>query len=342
MALSVSSKVAVESQAAAWLRARDHSPQPDELAELKAENPSAYALVKALLTKRSLGLLDPKHPNPSFMPSSAAQSTSEDAVPQGAAAFESIAEESGEKPKAQVALAYPDAAVAPAHHDWLSWKPSQSAMDDDAMVKNVLGAVAELKAGKGASTNLRGQGHADSESDAGDALQWKDNAAAVAAAPAAPIAAEAKPKAAMSQENTYLKGIDFGLEAQPTPMQRSESSQDNSYLKGMNFGSSAHPAQLGLSTAKQTTDSHDFLAGFSWDDDKPARAAPPAAAPAVTEAPAASGAEASKAQGAKASSGSGGNALLAWLGGGAPAARAAPKPAKAAEAPQNSYMMDLQ
>lgn len=39
---------------------------PDELMDLKAENPSAYAIVKALLTKRALGLLNPDHPSASM------------------------------------------------------------------------------------------------------------------------------------------------------------------------------------------------------------------------------------------------------------------------------------
>merc|ERR1719272_2179932 len=68
--------------ARAWLSAHA-APQADELAELRDVNPDAYALVKALLTKRSLGLLDPKHPTASF----AAPAHTDDDAPHGAAAF---------------------------------------------------------------------------------------------------------------------------------------------------------------------------------------------------------------------------------------------------------------
>jgi len=342
-----------ESQAAAWLAAhRGAAPNQDELSELKATNPTAYAIVKALLTKRSLGLLDPKHPSASFAPAGGGQAAAaQEDVPSGPAAYERIAEESGVKPNVEVSLAYPDAPVAPVHHDWLSWKPSQSAMDDDAMVKNVLGAVAELKSGKTAPTSLRGQSQASQGSD--DPLQWQDNSAAASVAPvaaAAFAAPEEKPKAAMSQENSYLKGIDFGLGSQSAESAPPQRSDDNSYLKGFSFGSDvravaspAEPAassrmsQLGVHAAAGKSDSHDLLASFSWDDDNTRKPAPQT----VEASPAGgAGSEVPKAQAAKPR-----NALLAWLGGGAPAApaaAAAPKLVQAAAAPQSGYMMDLQ
>merc|ERR1719440_328290 len=45
-----------------WLRTHE---DPDEagMEELKTTNPDAYAIVQALITKKSLGLLNPKHPN---------------------------------------------------------------------------------------------------------------------------------------------------------------------------------------------------------------------------------------------------------------------------------------
>jgi len=353
MAMSMSSHAMAESQATAWLRAHRGAPQQDELAELKSVNPTAYGLVKALLMKRSLGLLDPKHPTASFAPASPRAADDESAA-QGPQAFEKIAEESGEKPKPQVALAYPDVDAAPAHHDWLNWKPSQGATDDDAMVKNVLGAAAELKASPGEPANLRGQGQTVSDGEAGEGLQWKDAPAADsvgAVAPAAqtPLDVDAKPKAAMSQENSYLTGIDFGLgSSQRAQAQKPEASQENSYLTGFSFGSDAappavavaaapaeapasfapaHMAQLGVRAATTKADSHDYLASFSWDDASSQKAAPSA----TTAAPQAK------------SSGSGhrSNALLAWLGGSA-AAAVAPAP-KATPAPQqhNGYMMDL-
>merc|ERR1719327_1775004 len=56
------------SEARVWLKSHGPVPQKDELQDLRNENPEAYAIVKALLTKRSLGLLDPKHPPASFAP----------------------------------------------------------------------------------------------------------------------------------------------------------------------------------------------------------------------------------------------------------------------------------
>lgn len=73
---------------------------PDELAELKQENPGAYAIVKALLTKRSLGLLNPAHPSSSSMTSSSS---------------------SGQ------------------HRDWLHWKPAdESQLVDDEFANRSL------------------------------------------------------------------------------------------------------------------------------------------------------------------------------------------------------------
>merc|ERR1719188_2620385 len=61
--LSVTSKA--DLLASNWLK-KHQQPDADELAELKSENPQAYAIVKALLTKRALGLLNPRHPSASF------------------------------------------------------------------------------------------------------------------------------------------------------------------------------------------------------------------------------------------------------------------------------------
>lgn len=153
-----------EVKAKAWLR--EHaSDNPDELAELKTENPDAYALVKALLTKRSLGLLDPKHPTASF----AAPAPKDDSdQPSGAAVFAKFATTpkeqlalTGQQTVASAAVPYPEAAAEPSQvpypeargssQNWMNWKPDGN--DDDAMVQNVLGAVADLTKKK----SLRGQ-----------------------------------------------------------------------------------------------------------------------------------------------------------------------------------------
>lgn len=157
-----------EVNARVWLL--DHSGNPDELSDLKTENPDAYALVKALLTKRSLGLLDPKHPTASF---AAPAPKNDDDQPTGAAVYAKFATTEKEQEalqgvtvsssepypeaSAQASVPYPEA--TPASKDWMSWKPHDSAADDDAMVKNVLGAVADLTKGK----KLRGNADAGSD-----------------------------------------------------------------------------------------------------------------------------------------------------------------------------------
>lgn len=241
-ALAVSS----QASAAAWLRAHDGAPNQDELAELKSVNPSAYAIVKALLTKRSLGLLDPKHPSASFAPAQAPPQEEE----QGASAFQKIAEESGEKPHA--AALYPEAPAPVAHHNWLNWRPSQSAVDDEAMVNNVLGQVAALKGGAAPAQA------APAVADAAPA-----DPAPAAAAPVAPVAAAvapvpaSKPVATMNQENSYLKGLDLGGESS---VKKEES-------------------------VKQVDTSKNFLASFSWGDDAARPAAPATVAPHAAAAP---------------------------------------------------------
>jgi len=136
-----------EAFARSWMQQHAKS-QPDELAELKSQNPEAYAIVKALLTKRSLGLLDPRHPSASFAKPAP---VSEEAA-SGPEAFAKLASPANvpdhEISASQEASTVYQAVSAPAgHRDWLNWKPKTSAADDEAMVNNVLGAVADL-AGK--------------------------------------------------------------------------------------------------------------------------------------------------------------------------------------------------
>jgi len=218
-----------ETAAREWLH--DHPvPQGDDLAELKTANPEAYAIVKALLTKRSLGLLDPKHPTASFVPAKSAQE-----VPSGPEVFQALASPS--TPKSSIA--YPDVPAAPVHHDWMTWKPKESAADDESMVKSVLGAVAELKSGK----SLRGSDGEATKGDASDSLEWSSNAPSsiVSMAPTTPPAKPASPR----------------VEQLPS------SFKDNSYLKSADLV--ARPTQ------RANDDSTDYLASFSWDDAKDAK-----------------------------------------------------------------------
>lgn len=204
VAVSATARAKAQAGVYAWFRAHGGGrAHPDQLAELKDENPSAYAIVKALLTKRTLGLLDPKHPSASFAarpPPSEEDVNVDMPAAQGAAAFAKMAEDSNEgaeKPKDQASLAFPDAPAAPAHHDWFNWKPSQRAADDDAIVKSVLG-----EADDSAGTNyLRGQGgspNSDAGNNAGSGVAhpWKDFMAGLSAEKAAPTSAAAGASAA--------------------------------------------------------------------------------------------------------------------------------------------------
>jgi len=336
LAIKASTAVA-QTKAQSWLQRHRGAPQQDDLAELKAENPEAYGIVKALLTKRSLGLLDPRHPTASF----AAAPPQDSSPTPGAEAFEKIAEESGEKLK--VAPLYASAPVA-AHHDWLSWKPQQSALDDEAMVKNVLGAVAQMKGG-----SLRGSSSAPADDDSAPLM------APAAPAPIAAVAVEAppqpQPQPQAPKENSYLKSI--GLDA---PARSQPAAPENSYLKGLNLDSAAPPdaartaskPAVGLSAIKTKDDGANYLASFSWGDDAPAAPKAPQAASESAEvdapaspsaadaAPAAAAAPVAPAAPKKK------NALLAWLGGEKQPAAAPAAPAKEAQAPaKNPYIMDL-
>lgn len=232
-----------------WL-ASHPAVQQDQLAELKDVNPDAYAIVKALLTKRSLGLLDPKHPTASFVP---AAPKADEGAPSGASAFALSAEDEAVASKkkggddSDSAAVYPEAVPVHAHHgDWMNWKPSDSAMDDDAMVKSVLGEVGSLVGKKGASQPVAtGSSSALSQDEASFAADFPT--AMKTAAPAAP-AQEAPATAAAPQGNTYLRGLSGGDDA----------------------------------VQKAAAPAGGSLASFSWSDDN--------AASATTEAPAATAA----------------------------------------------------
>lgn len=205
-----------EVSARVWMRNHHQQPNQDDLSELKTENPDAYALVNALLTKRALGLLDPKHPTASF--GKAPPKDDSETKLTGAAEYARFATTEKEKAALQgvtedVSEPYPDAsssAVAVpypsaggASHDWMNWKPQDSGASDDAMVKNVLGAVAGLTM-KGKS--LRGAA-ADDES----ANPLASEAATQMAAESAPqpVAAEVATTTQASDENPYLKTMDM-------------------------------------------------------------------------------------------------------------------------------------
>jgi len=303
------------SQARLFLRRHaGTAPGPDELAELKGVNPEAYALVKALLTKRSLGLLNARHPTASF----AAPAKEEDAAERGPEVFAKFASpdelksarvQRGE-PATEVAMPYAEVQPA-AHKDWLNWKPQSAAMDDETMVNNVLGAVAELK---GKKTGLLSKHHSSSESSL-SADEESFNVAPAEVAPAKPAAPPAAP-----QENSYLKSIDFGIKTPEAPKPEASAPHENSYLKGIDLTGDVPKSAAQKQTSQVQSSSENSLSSFSWDDSKPQEAAPqpqvvqPAAQPK-------------------------GNNFLGWLG--LEKKPAAPKVVAAPAKASNPYLMDL-
>merc|ERR1719272_477969 len=252
-----------ERQATQWLL-RSHTGNPDELAELNRENPMAYALVKALLTKRSLGLLDPNHPTASFVgagkqrPQRAAPGAEAFALAPGelraAGVHASLAESGAE------VVAVPYAQVQPsAHHDWLNWK-SESASDDATTVQNVLGAVAELKGNKAGLLST----HRSTNENALAA----DEQAFAPEAPAAPV----KP---VKKTNSYLAGMDLSGDMPKAAASTAEventvapAKKTNSYLDGLDLtGDMPKAGTKKISQAQGS--SKNFLASFSWNDEKP-------------------------------------------------------------------------
>uniref|UniRef100_A0A7S1L2L5 Uncharacterized protein n=1 Tax=Alexandrium catenella TaxID=2925 RepID=A0A7S1L2L5_ALECA len=319
--------------AGAWLREHP-APQGDDLAELKTENPEAYAIVKALLTKRSLGLLNPKHPSASF--AAPAEPAADDAAPSGPAAFQALASSGSSVATAAV---YPEAPAAQPHRDWLHWQPKRSALDDEAMVNSVLGAVAELKTGAPHTKSLLSQSQG-SGAVLPTAAEAVPPPAQRPSSVIAAVSAQAPQQASPGTENSYLAGLDLGGSAPVKPSRADD--QENSYLASVNLSPPKSKPSL-------RHDSADYLASFSWDDEqsKPSKSA----ARSPTEATAEPQADASPphsdtAQTATQAPQKKKNALLAWLGGsaqgspGKPSAAAQPA-AQAAEEHRNPYMSYL-
>jgi len=258
---------AAQEVARTWFEAHSRSVQPDELDDLKNANPDAYALVKALLTKRSLGLLDPRHPTASFSPAKPVDDADQ---PSGAAAFAKFASpgelsqgKTGDEVAADVPAVYAEAPT-PVHHDWLNWKPTDSAAEsDESMVQNVLGAVAQLKGGSAA--NLLSQSRGSESTKPASGLEADDSMFSGDAAPSAPVAPKDPPKLAMpavvqqassTEGNSYLKSIDF---SEDLPKAAPPVAKDNVYLKVFNPSTAT----------SDSPSSSNALASFSFDDNKP-------------------------------------------------------------------------
>lgn len=144
--LSGSTSSAAMAAAQAWLHAIDAPPQGDELAELKDANPEAYGIVKALLVKQQLGLLNPRHPSASMSAEAPPTVSAEDraSLTRMEEEVKTRSSQPEEAPEASAASSAPYPEVGAANHDWLSWKPQSS---DEQMVQSVLGAVSQLKGG---------------------------------------------------------------------------------------------------------------------------------------------------------------------------------------------------
>lgn len=231
-AVAASATARAEVSARVWML--DHAnPNVDELAELKVENPDAYALVKALLTKRSLGLLDPKHPTASF---SKPAPEEEGSHPVGAAVYAKFA--TTDKERQALANAEPaydtstveDEVVTPApssgSHDWLNWKPADSAASDDAMVQNVLGSVAGLVGKKVPAPPAPKVSAGALDADEAAILSADDapkpEAKPVVQEPApvqknflAKAPEPPAPPAPKPQTNSYLDGLDLTVDTKP-------------------------------------------------------------------------------------------------------------------------------
>jgi len=248
-----------------WLQ-EHQAPQADELDELRQANPDAYAIVKALLTKRSLGLLDPRHPTASFAGAKPVDTSSESSQPSGAAAFakfETPAEQAKLTPDAAPAP-YPDAPVASAPHDFWNWKPADSATSDDTMVQNVLGAVSQIAGGKKgallgkaqAASTKPGSSSLDQDADlfGTDATQQQQQQ------PAAQPVTQSTQTAAQpaSQGNSYLAAVDFSdeLKKASAPAAPSPPAGNNPYLKGLDLGGDTVLSDKGPNA----------LTSFSFDD----------------------------------------------------------------------------
>lgn len=265
--------LSTESSARLWLS--EHAgDNPDDLSELKTENPDAYALVKALLTKRSLGLLDPKRPSASFSPAP----PKDDDRPVGAAVYAKFATtqkeqlalnygaDAAEAPTSQAAEPYPEASGA--SHDWMNWKPP--AQDDDAMVKNVLGAVADLTKGK----SLRGAAPAGDDSS-----PLAEEAASIEAAQQTTAAVEVATTTAqpVAQDNSYLKMLDEPAAPAKPQLANVEVQQTDNALSSFSFDD-AQPTTTTTTTAKAANGGSNPLA--SWLNLAKPHVQPAAAAPA--------------------------------------------------------------
>jgi hypothetical protein len=179
-----------QQRASAWLRDHSDGPSADAagMADLKASDPNAFAIVQALLTKKSLGLLDPSNPSASFGGEKHhAHSFKQEAESSGlslseAPVSDSAAAVSDPYPSAGTgsALPFPEAANAPSDSHF-GFHPH----DDDAMVQSVLGAVSQLKTHGSAFATKKSTTSVNSDANTPISIDWGNPHAGVDQ-PAAP------------------------------------------------------------------------------------------------------------------------------------------------------------
>lgn len=256
-----------------WLRAHAaQDPDQEGLDELKDANPDAYAIVQALLTKKSLGLLNPRHPSASF-------ATPDKTAPDGSAAVDYLR---STEPNDGSSIAPVSLSSTQSKKDWLNWKPSDN---DDAVVAdiNTGSAVPASTASIASSSPVERTDTQPSTSALSDALassveqpaptaqvqqkaqlgaislDWGNPFAGSSSAPHVAAASPVVPRPVKEVENSYLKGIDFGSDTIARKPVASMS-QENSYLKS-----------TGLAEAKpeHVAPGPNLLTGFSWFSDTP-------------------------------------------------------------------------
>lgn len=223
------SAVSVENTAREWLQ-RHQTPTDDQLGELKNANPDAYAMVKALLTKHSMGLvkLAPAERGPDVFRSMM--------TPSHLAAS-----------RPQVNVPYADTGAS-APVDNMHYSPKAAADKDEQMVDRLLGAVAGLSGSKGKKIALlrKRQRHQKEEVEDPFAKDMADFGVA-AQTTMAPVAQPAETPQVEEQQqpdkqNAYLKGIDLSgdmpavVGAKHGIMKHAHTHDPNNYLATFSFG----------------------------------------------------------------------------------------------------------
>lgn len=217
------SAVSAASTASEWLQ-KHQTPTDDQLGELKNANPDAYAMVKALLTKHSMGLvkLAPEQRGPDVFRNMM--------TPSHLAAH---------RPQAYMGASTPV--------DNMKYNPKAAADKDEQMVDKLLGAVAGLSGAKGKKIALLRKRHHKEEVES----PFANDMAAFGVAAQTTMAPAAQPEEAPQveeqqqpdkHENSYLKGIDLtGDMPSVAPKKHAHAHDPNNYLATFSFGDDAPP-----------------------------------------------------------------------------------------------------